>query len=467
MSHRVPPIAVAVLLLVADPTAGARATQPQEQLPVETEVSTTGKAGERPAVAAQPQGVPAEDSILLILPAPASAEEGFGRCVAAVTDVDGDGYVDVAVGGSQAQLVSGKDGSLLRTFPDPRSIGTGYSLTPIGDLDRDGHIELAIHAGGIPTSSLFVASSASGNVRFSLTTSEEMDFFGHTVAGVGDLDGDGIGDIVTAARRARERNVLIFFEARAPAFVRAYSGRSGAILWTVESEDESVLYADVVAPLGDVDGDGVIDVGVGEKPGFYLTDTPSPSGRVHVLSGVDGSPIGRIESTLAGDPFATALVPLGDVDRDGGPDLAIGSDQHFGALEGYVRVVSLRDGRTLYTVHGKALNDKFGTSLAVVGDWNGDGIGDLAVGAPHLSTSTDGPRSGYVTVLSGNDGSLLATIAGPDGEWQFGAAVAAVGDVNGDGHPDLLVGAPGLRSCVYLLSGAKLMAAPEGSALSR
>lgn len=146
--------------------------------------------------------------------------------------------------------------------------------------------------------------------------------------------------------------------------------------------------------------------------------------------------------------LGSSIIATGDWNADGIPDLAVG-DPGFSGGAGQVLVVSGDDGTTLHTFVGTA-GQAFGTSLAIL-DANGDGTSDLAVGASG--------GSGSVSIFSGADGSVLQTItaASPGAGSLFGAALADAGDQNADGKDDLFVGAPGataLNGSVLVVSGA-------------
>src|SRR5262249_45362141 len=103
-------------------------------------------------------------------------------------------------------------------------------------------------------------------------------------------------------------------------------------------------------------------------------------------------------------------------------------------------VYSGADGSLLFTKTGAAAGDGFGTAVAGVGDVNGDGKGDFLVGAPY--SDTGGTDAGSAYLYSGANGSLLAQRNGAAAGDHFGAALAGAGDADGDGIPDLLVAAP-------------------------
>ena len=137
--------------------------------------------------------------------------------------------------------------------------------------------------------------------------------------------------------------------------------------------------------------------------------------------------------------LGASIAILGDVSGDGRPDAALGAPT-FSAVPGQgpgtVLVVSCSDLTVHYAIHGSAGDDQFGTALGAIDDLDGDGVTDFVVGAPQL----DAP--GYAQLRSGVDGHLLLTLPTPGGTQSFGASIAGAGDVNADGIPDVVVGDP-------------------------
>jgi hypothetical protein len=192
----------------------------------------------------------------------------------------------------------------------------------------------------------------------------------------------------------------------------------------------------------DLDGDGLRDVLVG-NPGTGTT--PTIGGTVSFYSSADGHLI-TILQLASGDPWdglGLALADLGDVDGDGLTDWAAGRPSLSGQQPG-----SVFFGRSAVpfafklAATGDESGDEFGFALAALGDVDLDGTPDALVGAP---------GGGYVRVISGTDGSTLLTV--PGGASSFARVVASAGDNNGDGVPDLAVGSPEF-SRVEIFSGA-------------
>ena len=192
----------------------------------------------------------------------------------------------------------------------------------------------------------------------------------------------------------------------------------------------------LVVELGDVDGDGVADRALGRPRA--QTETRR-GGCVLVVSGADGRTLYELWGRSAGERFGWSVCGLGDVDHDGCQDFAVGAPlaDENGANSGSVYVFSGRDGRVLLALHGEAPDEQFGHAVAGVGDADGDGTADLVIGAPFARRG--GHHAGRVVVCSGRDGAVLVAFDGDRPGLQLGRMVAGVGDVDGDGCNDVAV----------------------------
>ena len=232
-----------------------------------------------------------------------------------------------------------------------------------------------------------------------------------------------------------------------------FLGLTGTPLHTLQapSPQGGAGFGFALAALGDVNGDDVPDLAVGAPGQDVEGGDCCDHGQVVVFSGVDGTPLHTLQAPSRrpqpGATFGAALAGAGDVNGDGVPDLAVG-------VPGYDRVDSLTRARCwsslerravcLRTLHDRSLHaeGQFGLALAGAGDVNGDGVPDLAVGAPWRDVERCCDQ-GQVTVFSGVDGTRLLTLPPrPQAGATFGAALATLGDVNGDDVPDLAVSAP-------------------------
>jgi hypothetical protein len=338
------------------------------------------------ALAAQPAHVLAQTfSLSVLLP----AGDQLGACVASIDDLNGDGVPDLILGAPQpalgkpgyVRIVSGKDGSLLKEIQGA-TVGDdfGVSAAAIGDIDHDGKCDFAVGA---------------YDWRKAL---------------------DGIHT----------------------AYVRVYSGGTWTLLHDLHAPQGSERYGHRVSGLADVDQDGYPDFMIAE-PSKHST-THSARGKVHVHSGKTGALLYSVEGAPNDrDEFGDSLCSIGDLNHDGCPDFLVGApgDSKLGeSFRGCVFAYSGRDGALLFRLDGPAGARNFGGCVLGIADLNGDQVPDLIVGS--------GESGGEgVGVFSGSDRTVLRTIAVQPGVFHPGRSVAVVGDRNGDGQVDIAVGDPG------------------------
>src|SRR5262249_44329709 len=194
------------------------------------------------------------------------------------------------------------------------------------------------------------------------------------------------------------------------------------------------------------------DVAAGAR--FKLQGTYQ-SGAADVWSGATGALLREWDGDLSDGLFGHWVLPIPDVSGDGLADVVIAAPHALvaGRMRGVVGARSPKTGQEIWR-HEETESENLGWDLTLAGDQNGDGHPDLFVGAP-------GEATGRVYLLNGADGTVLHTYAPEREGGSFGWYVARVDDVDGDGHPDLVVGAPyaagadGVRSgAAWLLSAA-------------
>ncbi len=243
-----------------------------------------------------------------------------------------------------------------------------------------------------------------------------------------DTDKDGIPDEVDSA----PTNIAL------PGFSRLY---------TLNGDSANDYYGRSVSAAGDVNNDGYDDVIIGA----YADDnTGADSGSARIVSGTNGSILYTFNGDGAYDNFGYSVSAAGDVNNDGYADVIVGAygDDNTGSSSGSARVFSGANGSILYTFNGDSASDYLGYSVSAAGDVNGDGYGDVMVGA--LYDDNNGTDSGSARVFSGVNGSILYTFNGDSASDYFGYSVSSAGDVNNDGYADVIVGAiPMITTAIF------------------
>ncbi|MCC6781429.1 MAG: FG-GAP repeat protein [Planctomycetes bacterium] len=333
----------------------------------------------------------------------------------------------------------------------------GRSVASIGDIDGDRRDDFMVGADWVDSNSqnsgtVYVYSGATRTLLFSLDGDSIGDFFGFSVAGAGDVDNDGVPDLIVGAYGDEPPTNLD------TGAVYVYSGRTQALIWRFEGSGLESRLGYSVGAAGDVNADGYADI-IG---GAYSDNTAGFSaGQAVVWSGKDGSVIWTFNGAGAGHYLGFGVNGAGDVDKDGFDDLIVGAvgDGANGFLSGTALVYSGRTGAQLWRFDGQG-QDLQGASVASAGDVDGDLHDDVIVGAPFADDA--GSDVGSARVYSGRTGALLHTLTnGNVPGLLFGYPVAGAGDVDGDGRGDLLVtallgtvGVTPVTGGVYVFSGA-------------
>lgn len=282
---------------------------------------------------------------------------------------------------------------------------------------------------------------------------ENKGYFGSAIAEVEDISGDGLPDFLVGSPNESDWGT----EAG-----RAYliDGATGQVLQTLSSANPEKLgnFGRVVSGVGDVNGDGTSDLLVGapsESPGDV-----NEAGRAYLIDGATGEAFRALTSPNSEKlgSYGAAVSGCGDVNGDGTPDLLVGApnESHGGIDEaGRVYLIDGANGEVLHTItspNPKEFGD-FGRPISEIGDVNGDSTPDLLIGQHESSRAY---------LIDGTTGEVLQTLTSPSSKYgEYGRVLSGVRDVNGDGTPDLLVGAPSESpgnvdeaGRVYLIDGA-------------
>jgi len=299
----------------------------------------------------------------------------------------------------------------------------GWELGALGDVNGDGFPDLVAQSRWDPTGtghgSVRGISGVDGSVLYTvygppnLTSNNTM-----SVAGIGDVNADGIGDFAFAS--PSDLTTL------PSGSVSVYSGVDGSKLYTRFNVNGTGEYGRHVSGAGDINGDGIPDVITGTK----VDHTTGPHrGMAEVFSGLDGTILYTWFGSQDTGYFGSAVGAAGDVNNDGRDDVIVGAAAEGGNGRAYV--YSGLDGSILHTLVPTS-GWEFGGAVDGLGDVDNDGHDDVAVAAPY---------SRFVQVFSGATGGLLYELAAPLG-WRFGASIDGKGDLNADGYRDLLVSSP-------------------------
>ena len=267
---------------------------------------------------------------------------------------------------------------------------------------------------------------------------------GQQVACAGDLDGDGILEVAVACPGTWASGVLPAGAAYAGK-VEILAGSGFKPIRVLRGGEMDIEFGLSMASGRDIDGDGILDLVVGD-PGA-ATSTGNGGGAAYIYSGKTGKLLRTHEGTQLRQKFGIGVALLGDEDGDGVAEVAVGATLGEGVTGpwiGKVVIFSGKGGGEIRSVRGTAKKGDFGASIADVGDLDGDGVSDFAVGEPGSRLVDD--VKGRVFVFSGKTGAEIRRIEGESPGDRFGSALSGAGDADGDKVPDLAVGAPGITA---------------------
>lgn len=409
------------------------------------------------------------------------ATTGFGTSVASAGDVNGDGYEDVIVGAYQwdsasytnegrAYVYHGSSSGLSTTpdwTVDPAdqvNAYFGFSVAAAGDVNNDGYGDVVVGAYGLDANVVdegriwLYLGSATGLSTTAAGTWDPVNqlssHFGYAVAGAGDVNRDGYDDVVVGAYKYD--SATFSDEGLAYVFHGAATGLASTAAWSAEpANNAGALFGSSVASAGDVNGDGYADVIIGAPR--WDDGTFTDEGRAYVYhgssSGLSTSAAWTVDPADQTSAYFGSAVSGGDINGDGYSDVAAtapvwdsGGVSNEGRAYAYHGSSSGLSTTAAWTLDPTDQADaSFGSSIAIVQDYNANGYRDCVVGANLWDGGATG--EGRVYCISGSSSGLGTTVEQSldptdlaDGA--FGTSVAGA-DVNGDGNSDLLTGAPG------------------------
>jgi hypothetical protein len=402
------------------------------------------------------------------------ANARFGQSVAGAGDVNGDGNADILIGSPLYDNGQQDEGRAFLYFGSTNGVSFtpgwtgegdqdnaqyGISVAGLGDINNDGKADIAA---GAPLHDGDLQDEGKVRIYYGLSTSLlnanrrlEMNVvsaqFGFSTASAGDVNGDGIDDLIIGAPfytgdLNNEGRILVYLGTN--------TGISPVAAWTLRGGQAGAQLGYCVAGAGDVNGDGFADIIAG-APGYSNGQTAE--GRVLIFlgsaQGISGTnPAWSFESNQAGAALGRSVSGAGDLNNDGFSDILIAApDADSSAVDEGIAMAFAGSqtglGNTpIWTGYGKQAGARFGYSIAAA-DANGDGYSDIIVGAPFYNTDADPATEGRIQVFYGRLGFPIAaaswTYSGTMDNARYGFSVAAAGDVNSDGIADIAAGAPG------------------------
>ncbi|PSL25678.1 FG-GAP-like repeat-containing protein [Dyadobacter jiangsuensis] len=398
----------------------------------------------------------------------------LGFSVSSAGDVNGDGYSDVIVGAPQYDLGEDNEGGAFVYKGDPsgltatavtfqsNQIGAkmGYSVSTAGDFNGDGFSDVIV---GIPyydkdavdegRANLYLGSStffSSAITGYGIGSGHAGALMGINVATAGDIDGNGLSDILIAASQntngeSKEGSVLVKYG-------NANADLNSAASITLQINQPNAQFGYSIAPAGDIDADGYSDLIIGAR---WYTNGQGQEGEGATFI-YHGSSNGQLSgpTIIQGNQYNAAMgnkvSSAGDVNGDGYSDILVGSYafDHGQTDEGQVFVFHGSAGTIGLTPRGVSTGTTsgalLGSSVSIIGDYNGDGLNDILAGAPNFDGGQVGEGAVFLSFGDAATGTnSMKKLESDQQNAKLGCSVSGAGDHNGDGFDDLVIGATG------------------------
>jgi hypothetical protein len=393
----------------------------------------------------------------------------FGQSVANAGDVNGDGFSDIIVGASGFDSGQPNSGAAYIYYGALQGINVntvtkiehvtgsrllGYSVAGAGDVNGDGYADVIIgdmgyfvtwdpQKGLIEGAALVYYGSPQGinlNTFSVIKNNETASSFGWVVSRAGDVNGDGFDDVLVGDPNYDKQ----YDEGAVFVYHGSAQGISTTAAITLEGNQAAAELGFSLAPAGDINGDGFGDIVAGAA--FY-SNSQDAEGAAFIyhgsISGINSTAT-ILENNVSQAWMGYSVSSAGDLNGDGFSDIVVGcpiSQAGEGAVLIYYGSSNSINNNSLKATLAIAQPSYFGNAVSTAGDYNGDGYGDLIIGAVNYSPTNTGAAFMFLGSSNGISPQTPIKFESNIPNSEMGTSVSCAGDVNGDGYSDILVGA--------------------------